>query len=204
MVDAEDGHTTGRSSLSYSQSSSSATTPAHSKTTKVSNKVTERHFTPRTRRLAVASKSHIRTRIVYHESGPFNPMSTRVSRLEFAWSTVREVADNSNDSQIKNAFNRALMNDRTKKNLVTFVSLCQVMVAKLMHLQTLYGRTQFISSLITKARDKVRGFYHLMGSADQVRENVKWLLTQSRFMYDDIDLEVRIGVLLGKFINLSL
>jgi len=55
----------------------------------------------------------------------------------------------------------------------------------------MYGRTQFISSLITKARDKVRGYYHLMGTADQVREEVKWLLTQSRFMYPDIDLEVR-------------
>jgi hypothetical protein len=65
-----------------------------------------------------------------------------------------------------------------------------------MPLQTMYGRTQFISSLITKARDKVRGFYQLMGSADQVREDVKWLLTQSRFMYAEIDLDVRVGILL--------
>lgn len=77
------------------------------------------------------------------------------------------------------------------------------MVANLMRLQTMYGRTQFISSLITKARDKVRGFYHLMGSADQVREHVKWLLTQSRFMYDDIDLEVKIRILLWSSINFS-
>jgi hypothetical protein len=66
----------------------------------------------------------------------------------------------------------------------------------------MYGRTQFISSLITKARDKVRGFYQLMGSADQVREDVKWLLTQSRFMYAEIDIDVRIGVILCKSINL--
>ena len=58
----------------------------------------------------------------------------------------------------------------------------------------MYGRTQFISTLITKARDKVRGFYHLVGMPDKVRENVQWLLAQSRFMYDDIDLEVRIGI----------
>jgi hypothetical protein len=58
----------------------------------------------------------------------------------------------------------------------------------------MYGRTQFISTLITKARDKVRGFYHLVGTPDKVRENVQWLLAQSRFMYDDIDLEVRIGI----------
>ena len=29
-----------------------------------------------------------------------------------------------------------------------------------------------------------------MGTSDKVRDDVKWLLTQSRFMYDDIDLEV--------------
>jgi uncharacterized protein DUF6532 len=59
----------------------------------------------------------------------------------------------------------------------------------------MYGRTQFISSLITKARDKVRGFYHLMGTVDQVREKVRWLLEQSRFMYDNIDVEVRIEII---------
>ena len=68
------------------------------------------------------------------------------------------------------------------------------MVANLIHFQTMYRRTQFISSLITKAHDKVRGFYHLMGTADQVREDVKWLLTQSRFMYDDIDVAVGIRI----------
>lgn len=35
-----------------------------------------------------------------------------------------------------------------------------------------------------------------MGSADQVREEVKWLLTQSRFMYAEIDLDVSVGILL--------
>lgn len=29
-----------------------------------------------------------------------------------------------------------------------------------------------------------------MGTADKVREDVKWLLTQSRFMYDELDLQV--------------
>jgi hypothetical protein len=65
----------------------------------------------------------------------------------------------------------------------------------------MYGRTQFISSLITKARDKVRGFYRLMGTADQVKEDVKWLLTQSRFMYQDIDVAVRIGILFAHLLT---
>lgn len=72
--------------------------------------------------MAIASKSHIRTRIVYHEAGPFNPVSSRLARLEFAWETVKESANNSNDSKIKDAFRRASKNDVTKKNLLTFVS----------------------------------------------------------------------------------
>ena len=105
----------GRSSLSFSScrslsgsclslSGSPEPAPAHSK---VSNKVAERHFSPRTRRLAVASKSHMRTHLVYHESGPFNPMNSHVTRLEFAWATVRETSDSSNDTQMKDAFRRA-------------------------------------------------------------------------------------------------
>jgi len=54
----------------------------------------------------------------------------------------------------------------------------------------MYGRTQFLSTLITKARDKVRGFYQLIGTPDKIRDGVKWLLTESRFMYGDIDVEV--------------
>jgi hypothetical protein len=115
MHEADDG----RSSFSISQISHNTRTP--SKTVKVSNKVTESHFTPRTRRLAIASKSHIRTRIVYHESGPFHPMSTRLARMEFAWTTVKETAIKS-DRVVKDAFKRASNCDTTKKNLLTFVS----------------------------------------------------------------------------------
>lgn len=132
MYEGEDNKSR-RSSFSFKSSSRSlSSTPApaparsarstRSKTGKVSNKIAERHFSPRTRRLATASKSHIRTRIIYHESGPFNPMNTRVSRLEFAWATVRDASENSNDSKMKDAFRRASNNDQTKKDLLTFVS----------------------------------------------------------------------------------
>lgn len=121
MYDADDGKSASRSSFSFSRSSSSGTR-ASSKIDKVSNKVTERHFTPRTRRLAIASKSHIRTRIVYHESGPFQPMATRLARMEFAWTTVKEAANKSEDPHVKDAFKRASHNDATKKNLLTYVS----------------------------------------------------------------------------------
>ena len=84
-------------SRSRSRTPASSKTSKTSKASKGSQKVTERHFTPRTRRLAVASKAHVRTRVVYHANGPFNPVNGRMSRMDFAWTTVKETADNSND-----------------------------------------------------------------------------------------------------------
>ena len=54
----------------------------------------------------------------------------------------------------------------------------------------MYGRSALISNVITKARERVRGFYGLSGTVDKIREDVEWLLTDSKFMYADIDLEV--------------
>lgn len=54
----------------------------------------------------------------------------------------------------------------------------------------MYGRSALISSVITKARDRVRGFYGLSGTSEKVREDVEWLLTDSKFMYGDINVEV--------------
>ena len=98
-------------------------TPASSKTSKGSQKVMEHHFTPRTHQLAIASKAHVRTHIVYHPIGPFNPVNGCLARMDFAWTTVKETAANSNDSNMKDAFKRASKNDSIKKDLLTFVSL---------------------------------------------------------------------------------
>jgi Domain of unknown function (DUF6532) len=54
----------------------------------------------------------------------------------------------------------------------------------------MYGRSALISSVISKARERVRGFYGLNGTSDKTREDVEWLLTDSKFMYGDINLEV--------------
>lgn len=85
-----------------------------------SSKVTESDFTPRTRQLAVASKSHVRTSSVYNSSGPFPP-TNRIGRLEFAWDTIKETSRDSEDSTITQAFQRAKTDERMKKNLITFV-----------------------------------------------------------------------------------
>jgi hypothetical protein len=119
-VDGDDGKSTVMSSF-FRSSCSRSVTPAFSAASKVSRKVTERHFTPRTRRLAIASKAHVRTRVVYHPSGPFNPVHGRMARMDFAWTTVKEAAANSDDPQIKDAFKRASNSDERKKDLITFV-----------------------------------------------------------------------------------
>ena len=59
-----------------------------------------------------------------------------------------------------------------------------------MSIQTLYGRTGILSNVITKAREKVRGFYGLNGKVEIVRDGVEWLLKESHFMYGDVDFQV--------------
>lgn len=108
------------SKLSKSSKSSDASKP--------STKITERHFTPRTRRLAISSKAHVRSSVIYHPDGPFISVNGRMARMQFAWTTLKDTAKNSNDTDIKEAFARASKNDKTKKDLVTFV--CRLSVTR--------------------------------------------------------------------------
>lgn len=54
----------------------------------------------------------------------------------------------------------------------------------------MYWRSALIRSVISKARERVRGLNGLNGSSDKIRGDVEWLLTDSKFMYGDINLEV--------------
>jgi len=55
----------------------------------------------------------------------------------------------------------------------------------------MYGRTALISNLVTKARDRVRGFYGLnKANAKKTKDDVEWLLIDSRFMYGNVNLQV--------------
>jgi hypothetical protein len=85
------------------------------------SKVRESDFSPKTRRLAIASKAHVRTTTIYNPQGPFLPAG-RMSRMDFAWSTIKETSKNSGDPVMNEALNRATNNDSTKKQLITFVS----------------------------------------------------------------------------------
>ena len=55
----------------------------------------------------------------------------------------------------------------------------------------MYGRTGLISSIISKAREKVRAFYRLSGDPDTIKKDVEWLLKDSHFVYGGIDLKVQ-------------
>ncbi|PPQ97260.1 hypothetical protein CVT26_000652 [Gymnopilus dilepis] len=137
------------------------------------SKVVEKDFTPRTLRLALAAKGHVRTRTIYEE--PF-PRNNKISRINFAWKTIKESAIASDDSEVRSAFTRAKQDVSLKSKLMKF---------------TLYGRTGLISSIISKARDKVRAFYGLSGDPDVVKKDVEWLLKDSHFVYGGIDLKGR-------------
>jgi len=81
----------------------------------------ESDFSPKTRRLAIASKAHVRTSTIYNPHGPFLPTS-RLSRMDFAWDTIKDTSKNSKDPLMTDALSRASNNDTTKNQLMKFVS----------------------------------------------------------------------------------
>jgi len=109
---------------------SATVTPTSSTNSKISkvanskatgNKVTESHFTPRTHRLAILSKTHARTTTIYGEGGPFPTNFSHVTRMDFAWATTKDVLKLNTDPILKDAFTRAAKDDDVKKKLITFV-----------------------------------------------------------------------------------
>ena len=106
---------------SFSQRSrSQSVTPWDSKLSN-SSKVKESDFSPKTRRLAIASKAHVRMTTLYNPEGPFPPTS-RLLRMDFAWNTIKETSKNSKDHIIQDALSRATNDEGTKKQLMQFVS----------------------------------------------------------------------------------
>ena len=69
----------------------------------------------------------------------------------------------------------------------------------------MYGRSSLFSNLITKARERVKGFYSLENSKpEKAREDVEWLLIDSRFMYGGVDLAVCLLSLFNSFTNINI
>lgn len=70
------------------KSEASVPNPGHT------SKVVERDFSPKTLKVALASKSHVRTRTIFDE--PF-PRNNKIARINFAWKTIKEAAFASED-----------------------------------------------------------------------------------------------------------
>ena len=100
----------------------------HSSTSQTS-KVVEKDFTPRTLKLALASKSHVRTRTVYDE--PF-PRNNKIARINFAWKTIKETAMASDDAEVRQAYKRATGNVVLKGQLMKFVRMFPSILGLLM------------------------------------------------------------------------
>ena len=83
------------------------------------SKVVEKDFTPRTLKLALVSKSHVRTRTIFDE--PF-PRNNKISRINFAWKTIKESALASEDVEVRQAYKRATGDTSSKAKLMKFVS----------------------------------------------------------------------------------
>ena len=117
------------------RSRSRSLTPWVSGDSKVSNssKVKESDFSPKTHRLAIASKAHVRTTTLYNAEGPFPPTS-RLKHMDFAWSTIKETSNNSGDPIIQDAFDSATNDEGTKKRLMQFVSDVSIVLCLLTYI----------------------------------------------------------------------
>lgn len=82
------------------------------------NKVKEENFSPRTRRLAIASKNYIRELTAVQN--PF-PLENDEDREEFVWKTIMDVAKQKDGYQ--GALEDASKDSQIQMNLVTFVRI---------------------------------------------------------------------------------
>lgn len=84
---------------------------------KKSSKITESCFTPRTQRLAIASKHAVRTSISIDK--PF-PMLGEDSRDDFIWKIIKDLGKTKD--AYENTLARVLLDDNVQNQLATFVS----------------------------------------------------------------------------------
>lgn len=60
----------------------------------------------------------MRTVMIYDT--PFPP-THKAGRFEFAWKVIKEAANDNEDPELKNSFNRSMSNPSIKKDLMAFV-----------------------------------------------------------------------------------
>ncbi|RDB30890.1 hypothetical protein Hypma_004895 [Hypsizygus marmoreus] len=135
-----------------------------------SQKVKEEHFTPSTRLLAIAAKSHLRKDIAINN--PFPPITPINVRDEYIWKIIHETVQQ-NPAM---APHLKSMEKYEHTLLTTFVW---------------YGRGGLLNAIATKARQQISGTFGIPGSLDEdgIIQQVKWLLEGGKFKFGGLDFE---------------
>lgn len=112
--------------------------------------------------------------------------------MDFARNNIKETSKNSGDPIIQDAIRHVTNDDSIKKQLMKFVSDIFITQQFPTNISIRPGMEGLLLSAMSSPKliERVRGFYCLSGTSEKIREDIKWLLTDSKFMYSDINVEV--------------
>ncbi|KAF8870514.1 hypothetical protein CPB84DRAFT_1855527 [Gymnopilus junonius] len=126
--------------------------------------------------LADCSKSFMHMRICFGDW----ILDSDDKRIEWAWTIINEtpaLLSPSASATAVHGLKLVTQDEKLKHELLTYV---------------LYGKTVLFNTIITKARQRIAGYFHLMvGSVEEIKDKVTWLLTKSNFFYGDLDVNKR-------------
>ncbi|KAF8906949.1 hypothetical protein CPB84DRAFT_1844084 [Gymnopilus junonius] len=126
--------------------------------------------------LADCSKSFMHMRICFGDW----ILDSDDKRIEWAWTIINEtpaLLSPSASATAVHGLKLVTQDEKLKHELLTYV---------------LYGKTVLFNTIITKARQRVAGYFHLtVGSVEEIKDKVTWLLTKSNFFYGDLDVNKR-------------
>ncbi|KAF9023048.1 hypothetical protein BDP27DRAFT_1438654 [Rhodocollybia butyracea] len=152
-----------RSSLSYSL----VTPPGCCR----GGKITEKHFTPRTRRLAILGKKMNRRAMATDQ--PF-PTDKHTYNMDILQDLAHEYKG---EGDMLAVFARILTSVDTQQELVQFMG---------------YARSGFFTNCMAKARDWVPSCFGIPGKmkSTEVKELIAWLLKDGHYKYGEVDIQI--------------
>ncbi|KAF9063746.1 hypothetical protein BDP27DRAFT_1476557 [Rhodocollybia butyracea] len=135
-------------------------------------KITEKHFTPKTRRLAILGKKMNRRSTAIKQ--PF-PVDKHSYNMEILQDLANEYKGEDNMIEV---FARVLASVDTQQELVQFLG---------------YARSGFFTNCMAKAREWVSTRFGIPGKMrpTEVRDLVAWLLQDGHYKYGDVDTELK-------------
>ncbi|KAF9059919.1 hypothetical protein BDP27DRAFT_1430713 [Rhodocollybia butyracea] len=135
-------------------------------------KITEKHFTPKTRRLAILGKKMNRRSTAIKQ--PF-PVDKHSYNMEILQDLANEYKGEDNMIEV---FARVLASVDTQQELVQFLG---------------YARSGFFTNCMANAREWVSTRFGIPGKMrpTEVRDLVAWLLQDGHYKYSDVDTELK-------------